>query len=138
MFVRSLRSVALRQLPRGQLRRGMGMIPMLWRTLPMIQVREIQFGAIQPDQNGAVLVPSEHVPLQQLNSVSSFEEALQSLKVGFSVCLFNTGVPRSLFRCQFESARRLWTVLSRCCAHSIESVVQCPLQLHGLHGNCSL
>ena len=138
MFVRSLRSVALRQLPREQLRRGMGMIPMLWRTLPMIQIRGIQFGAIQPDQNGDVLVPSEHVPIQQPNSVSSFEEALQSLKVGLSVYLFRTGVPRSLSRCQFESACRLRTILSRCYAHSIESVVQCPLQLHGLHGNCGL
>ncbi len=138
MFVRSLRSVALRQLPRGQLRRGMGLIPMLWRTLPMIQIRGIQFGAIQPDQNGDVLVPSEHVPIQQPNSVSSFEEALQSLKVGFSVYLFSTGVQRSLSRCQFESARRLWTVLPWYYAHSVKSVVQCPFQLYGLHGNCGL
>lgn len=103
------------------------MIPMLWRTLPMIQVRGIQFGAIQPDQNGDALVPSEHVPIQQPNSVSSFEEALQSLKVGFFVCLFTSGMSRTLSRCEFESAGRLRTVFSRCCADSVKPLMQCPL-----------
>lgn len=130
MFVRSFRSVAVRQLSRGQLRRGVMMIPMVWRTLPMIQVRGIQFGAMQPDPNGDALVPSKHATMQQPNSVASFEEALQSLKVGFSIGSSSSGIPRTLPRCQFESASRLRAVFSRSCAYSIEPIVQCPQRLH--------
>lgn len=85
MFSRLIRNGILRSRSLIHIQGSTRVLPLLWvATIPMIHTRSIHFGEMNKNLDGTKLnpVPQEvNLLLQQVNKVSSFEEAINLLQV---------------------------------------------------------